>query len=82
MDLFELGKALWYALQALGRAIIGIMEWAIGLLGIPIPFWVPQLAAIIIMILLVLRYGKYTSKLLLIVLLLLIASVLFAALFP
>ena len=74
--------ALVDAFQALGGAIIGVFKWFIGLFGIPVPDWVPQLASVIVLILLVLRYGKHLGRLILIVLLLLIASVVLSALFP
>lgn len=64
----------------IGEALIATIKGLISLTGRTVPDWTIQLACFLLLVGIILRYGKYLGKVLLIVLLLIIGSILFNAL--
>jgi len=82
VDWFDLLRGAWEGFQLVGVAFNGLIRAFLGLFGLAVLDWVVELATIIILILMVLRYGKLIGKILLVILLLLLASTLLQHLIP
>ena len=81
LDLFELVKRLWDALQVFGSTLL---ELAIGILDffhISVPEFVIQLATAFVFLLVILKFGKHLGKIILIIVLLFIATTLWHGVF-
>ena len=74
MDWFDLLRTAWDGFQLIGAAFNGLIRAFLGLFGLVALDWIVELATIIILILVVLRYGKFIGKILFVILLLLLAS--------
>ena len=80
MDPVGFVEVLWQGFQAISAGLIGLVKAFFGLFGWMVQDWMVELATIIILVLVVVKYGKFISKLLLVVLLILLASTLVHAL--
>lgn len=76
LDLLGLLQLLWQGFELIGEALMGLITFLLGLLGIVLPDWIPELGTIGILLIVVFKYGKFLGKILLTILLLLLASTL------
>lgn len=73
-------ELLWRGFQMIGGAVVGIIRALLGLLNLTVPEWTIEIAMIIILLGVILKFGKYISKIFLVILLVLLASTFFNAL--
>lgn len=76
IDWIDLARKLWQGFQMIGGVLIAAIRGFVGLFGISVPDWTVELATIIVLLIIVLRYGKFLGKILLVILLLILASTL------
>lgn len=75
--MFDLIELLWNGFQMIGQALAGIVQAVLSFFNLELPTWSIQLATGVILLGVILKYGKYVSKVILIVLLVVLASILF-----
>lgn len=76
-DWVQLVNLLWQGFQLIGDAVVIGVKAFFGLFGVEVPDWMIQVATIIILLLVVFKFGKWIGKIILIILLLLLASTVF-----
>jgi hypothetical protein len=74
LDILGLVEVLWHGFQAVGDALVGIVGALLGFFGLVVPDFAVELATIIVLLIVVFKYGKFIGKILLVILLLMLAS--------
>ncbi len=73
-------ELLWRGFQLVGAGLVGAIRFILGLFNLSVPDWMIQIATVLVLLVVVFRYGKFISKILLVILLLLLSSTLINAL--
>jgi hypothetical protein len=80
-SIVDLADSIWQSFIAIKDAALGIVKAILSFLNLPVPEFIIELASIIVMVLLLLKYGKFIGKILIIVLLLFLANILVTTFF-
>lgn len=74
-------ELLWSGIMLVGEAITLFIREFLKALGLPVADWMIQIAVIVLLLLVIRKYGKHGPKLLLVVLLFIMASIIVEAVF-